>query len=240
MFHTLETTWDHSARRSWTTVASFTMQAIGLSFLLLIPILTVQGPPKFTWLTHEVFSPPRGPASPPPHQGPRHPISGTEIHGNQIVAPVSFREHAIQIVDAPSALDLGNLGIRSGTERSGPGIPGGFSDGVEVAPPRPAPAPVATHPVRISYWAEGGLVYRVQPVYPPLARQARIQGPVQLRAVISKAGSIEGLTLISGHAMLSGAALAAVRQWRYRPYLLNGEPIEVETEITVNFTLTGN
>jgi protein TonB len=215
------------------------MQAIGLSFLLLIPILTVQGPPKFTWLTHEVFSPPRGPVPPPPHQGPRHPISGTEIHGNQIVAPVSFREHAMQIVDAPSAPSLDDF-VPGGTERREQGIPGGMKDGVDVAPPRPAPAPVPTHPVRISYWAEGGLVYRVQPVYPPLARQARIQGPVELRAIISKAGTIEGLTLVSGHAMLSGAALAAVRQWRYRPYLLNGEPIEVETEITVNFTLTGN
>jgi len=77
-------------------------------------------------------------------------------------------------------------------------------------------------------------------MYPPLARQARIQGPVQLRAVISKAGVIERLTVESGHPMLSGAAIDAVRQWRYRPYLLNDEPVEIETEITVNFVLSGS
>ena len=80
----------------------------------------------------------------------------------------------------------------------------------------------------------------MQPVYPPLARQARIQGTVQLRAIISKQGTIENLVLESGHPMLAGAAIDAVRQWRYRPYLLNDDPIEIETEITVNFLLSGN
>jgi protein TonB len=65
------------------------------------------------------------------------------------------------------------------------------------------------------------------------------QGAVELRAIISKAGTIENLVVVSGHPMLSRAALEAVRQWRYRPYLLNGEPIEVETDITVNFLLSG-
>jgi protein TonB len=77
-------------------------------------------------------------------------------------------------------------------------------------------------------------------VYPPLARQARIQGPVQLRAIISKAGTIERLAVVSGHPMLAGSAIDAVRQWRYRPYLLNDEPVEIETEITVNFVLSGS
>ena len=87
---------------------------------------------------------------------------------------------------------------------------------------------------------EGSLIRRVQPVYPPLARNARIQGSVVLAAVISKAGTIENLTLITGHPMLVPAALQAVRQWRYRPYILNGEAIEVDTQITVNFILGQN
>jgi TonB family protein len=82
--------------------------------------------------------------------------------------------------------------------------------------------------------------YRVQPIYPPLARQARIQGTVQLRAIISKTGTIENLVAVSGHPMLVPAALNAVRQWRYRPFLLNSAPIDVETEITVNFVLSEN
>ena len=87
---------------------------------------------------------------------------------------------------------------------------------------------------------EGSLIRRVQPVYPPLARSARIQGPVVLAAVIGKDGAMENLRLISGHPMLVPAALQAVSQWRYRPYILNGEAIEVETQITVNFILGGN
>jgi protein TonB len=83
-------------------------------------------------------------------------------------------------------------------------------------------------------------MYRVQPTYPPLARQARIQGAVQLRAIISKMGTIERLVVESGHPMLAGSAVEAVRQWRYRPYLLNDEPVEIETEITVNFVLSGS
>jgi periplasmic protein TonB len=86
---------------------------------------------------------------------------------------------------------------------------------------------------------QGLLIHKVQPAYPPLARQARIQGSVVLQADISKNGTIENLHVISGHPMLTGAALEAVKQWRYKPYILNGEPVEVETQVTVNFTLAG-
>src|SRR5262249_58176779 len=79
----------------------------------------------------------------------------------------------------------------------------------------------------------------VKPVYPPLARQARIQGKVVLQAQISKDGAIENLQLISGHPMLAPAAIEAVKQWRFKPYLLNGEPVEVDTQVEVNFTLAG-
>jgi protein TonB len=87
---------------------------------------------------------------------------------------------------------------------------------------------------------EGSILRRVQPLYPPLARNARVQGSVVLAAVISKAGAIENLRVLSGHPMLVPAAIDAVSQWRYRPYILNNEPVEVETQITVNFTLGGN
>ena|SRR5271166_1009288 len=87
--------------------------------------------------------------------------------------------------------------------------------------------------------SQGLLLTQVAPVYPPLARQARIKGTVVLRAVISKDGSIESLTLESGHPMLVPAAMDAVKQWKYKPYFLNGEPVEVETTINVNFTLEG-
>jgi protein TonB len=83
------------------------------------------------------------------------------------------------------------------------------------------------------------LIASPKPPYPPLARQARIQGTVKLEAVISKEGTIENLTVVSGHPLLIQAALDAVKQWRYRPTMLNGVAVEVVTTIDVNFTLGG-
>lgn len=105
----------------------------------------------------------------------------------------------------------------------------------QIMPIHPA---ASVHPIRISSMLPGSLIRRVEPTYPPLARSARVQGPVVLEAIISKTGTIEHLQLISGHPMLAPAAIDAVRQWRYKPYILNSEPIEVETQITVNFTLS--
>jgi TonB family protein len=85
----------------------------------------------------------------------------------------------------------------------------------------------------------GRLLKRVSPVYPPLARQARIQGTVILKVLINKSGEVANIQLVSGHPMLAPAAIEAVKQWKYDPYLLNGEPIEVVTNVAVNFTLAG-
>jgi TonB family protein len=83
------------------------------------------------------------------------------------------------------------------------------------------------------------IVTKVAPVYPPLARQAHIQAPVVLKVLISKSGDVEKIQLFSGHPMLAPAAIEAVKQWKYKPYLVNGEPVEVATTVTVNFTLSG-
>jgi len=87
--------------------------------------------------------------------------------------------------------------------------------------------------------AVGLLIQKTQPIYPPIAKAARVSGTVQLQATISKTGSIENLRVVSGPAMLQQAAIDAVRTWRYRPYLLNNEPVEVETTVNVVFTLGG-
>lgn len=86
----------------------------------------------------------------------------------------------------------------------------------------------------------GLIVKKVAPVYPPMARKARIQGSVVLRVQIGKSGNVENIQLVSGHSMLAPAAIEAVKQWEYKPYLLNGEPVDVETRVTVNFTLADN
>jgi len=117
------------------------------------------------------------------------------------------------------------------------GLPVPISGSNPVMPARPAPT---IRTFRKSTILEGSLIRRVQPVYPPLARMARIQGPVVVAAVISKEGVMERVQAISGHPMLVPAAVDAVSQWRYKPYILNGEAIEVETQITVNFVLGAN
>jgi periplasmic protein TonB len=237
MFSTLETTWDRSGRRGWTTLASFTMQALGLSLLIAIPLLWVQRPPQLQW-----FQPLTSPAAVTP-AGPmeaEHSRSTATNVSSPLPRPivVSLNPQPSQIENAGPVSpipELPNTGWGSGNAQ-GARVPGGIGTGFPVVIP---PQPVPVKPLVVSHWAEGNIIYRVQPSYPPLARQARVQGTVGLRAIISKSGTIENLVVVHGHPMLSAAAIEAVRQWRYRPYLLNNEPIEVETEITVNFVLSG-
>jgi len=238
MFSTLESAWDHSARRGWTTLASFTMQALGLSLLLAIPLLTTQRPPKLQWFCR--LPAPAAPPSPaPPVPGPR-PIDSSNIREGRIRQPPTITPTIASLHEQPvaSSPDVSNLGVDGGTGVARRGVFDSIGNSVDVAPPPPLPAP--THPLKVSHWAEGNIIYRVQPSYPPIARLARVQGTVELRAIISKAGTIENLVVFRGHPMLVKSAIEAVRQWRYRPYLLNNEPIEVETEITVNFVLSGS
>jgi protein TonB len=125
------------------------------------------------------------------------------------------------------------------------GVLSGILGGTGAAPP-PPPPPVkkeekAAVPqrIRVGGNVQGAkLVRQPKPVYPPLAKQARIQGVVKLHALISKEGTIEDLKVITGHPLLVPAALEAVKQWVYQPTTLNGEPVGVDTEIDVNFTLS--
>jgi len=133
------------------------------------------------------------------------------------------------------------------------GVPGGTPGGViggiissvpQAAPPPPPPPVKQEVKPQIRRITVGGnvqqamLIYQPKPVYPPLAKQARIQGTVKFTAIIGRDGTIQNLTLVSGHPLLVQAATEAVKQWRYKPTLLNGEPVEVVTQIDVNFTLS--
>jgi len=134
---------------------------------------------------------------------------------------------------------------------SGPSIPGDpngvpFATGIDLAqiprlaPPKTAPAlvPVTRAPLRVGGKVQAAkIVHQVTPVYPPLARQTHTSGIVRLEAVISRSGTIESLQVMSGHPLLTQAALDAVRQWVYQPTLLNNVPVEVLTQIDVNFKL---
>lgn len=239
MFSTLESNWDQSARRGWSALASFGFQALALSLLLAVPFFWVQGPPRLTWLqplTEPVTSAPTRPAEEPVQ---RHYRAGSvsNILNDQLLQPRKIPLITALIDDSksgPPAPDAPNIDF--GTGRNGSNtVPWGGGSTIPAVMPK---APVPSHPMKVSHWAEGNLIHRVQPVYPAIARAAGIQGVVVLRAIVSKTGTIEHLTVVSGHPMLIKPAVEAVEQWRYRPYLLNDEPIEIDTEITVNFILS--
>jgi protein TonB len=161
---------------------------------------------------------------------------------NQLVAPKVIPKQINHIEEAAPPPDAG-VGVVGGTGEAGGalgGVLGGVIGGVGTPPPPPPPpkkAPVG--PQRIGgQVAEANLIRRVQPVYPPLAKSARVQGTVEFTATISKEGNIENLQLVRGHPLLVNAARDAVLQWKYRPTLLNSQPVEVITDIIVNFTLS--
>jgi protein TonB len=229
---------DHS-RRGWTTFVSFAVQAIAAGVLLLLPLFYIQSLPPFQ-LTARLVAP-TPPAAPPP-AGPlrnARPNPSNVSPDGHVIAP-RFVPREIARLDEPSpppAIDISGPGVfgSTGTDRNG--VLHSIESGLgTVVPPPPASS---NHPPRVSRIMEGNLIYRVQPQYPALARQARIQGMVVLRAMISRAGKIENVQVISGPPLLVKSAMDAVLQWRYRPYYLNNEPVEVETQVTVNFTLSG-
>jgi periplasmic protein TonB len=238
MFSTLESTWDQSARRGWTALASFTMQAFALSLLLAISLTWVEQPPQVRWLqisAPAAFTPH---AETQPARGHHTATAAGNPRAEQIIAPRFVPRETPRIDDAgsgPAVADAPIIDVGSGSGQ-GLGVNHGLGEGFPVViPARPA----VVKPLVVSHLAEANILHRVQPIYPPLARRAHVQGAVELRAIIGKTGTIENLVVVSGHPMLATAATEAVRQWRYRPYLLNNEPIEVETEITVNFVLSG-
>ena len=138
-------------------------------------------------------------------------------------------------------LDLANLlpSVGSRVASPPPAPPPPSPPPAPPKPPEPVPTPAPAVPVRKSYGVVmSNLVHQVQPVYPPLARASRTQGVVLLEAVITRDGTIDParIRVISGHVLLNEAAIDAIKQWRYKPTLLSGEPVEIITTITINFS----
>src|SRR5271169_1034635 len=230
-------------RQGATTAVSFVLQMILLGILVLLPLIFTEALPKQQLMTFLVAPPPPPPPPPPPAAAPVVVKKiQSELDNGQLRTPTAIPKkiEMIKEDEAPPP-SSGVAGVVGGVPG---GVPGGAMGGVlgGIIGNAPAVVPKAATPqrVRVSQGVSQGLLIRqIKPTYPPLARQARIQGVVVLQAVISKDGSIENLHLISGHPMLAPAAMDAVKQWKYKPYFLNGEPVEVETTINVNFTLAG-
>jgi len=230
-------------KRGQTSIVAFLIEFMIIGVLVLIPLIFTEALPKQQLMTFLV-APPPPPPPPPPAAAPVKVVKvvQTDIVNGQLRTPTKIPQKVQMIKEdeAPPPV-MASTGVVGGVPG---GVPGGSMGGVigSVLSSTPTVAPKIATPqrVRVSSGVVSGLLLRkVQPNYPPLARQARIQGKVLLQAQISKDGSIENLQLISGHPMLAPAAIEAVKQWKYKPYLLNGEPVEVDTQVEVNFTLAG-
>lgn len=234
-------------RRAFATTTAFIFNCVAVGVMLIVPLLFTQDLPKAQLLTFLVAPPPPPPPPPPAAEQVQRVVRQVQtdmLSTGQLRTPTKIPQKVEMIREEeappPMAATGGVLGGVPG------GIPGGQAGGViggiinatSSLAAIPKFVPVVPQRVRISQGVTKGLVvHRVEPVYPTLARTARVQGEVILSAIIDTNGQITNLQLVSGHPMLVPAAFAAVREWRYKPYLLNGQPVEVETTITVIFTL---
>jgi protein TonB len=244
----LETSGGQRKLRTWATCVSFALQCILISILALVPLWFTDVLPSQEIVTFLVA--PSPPPPPPPPAAPAAAVKvvkvATDIVNGQLRTPgrIPAKVQMIKEAEAPPPIATTG-GVLGGVPG---GIPGGQMGGViggiigtgshlPVLPVLSKPVPPIQR-VRVSQGVtKGMIVHRIEPTYPRLAQQARIQGVVVLTAIIDKDGNIQNLRLVSGHPMLASAAIDAVKQWRYKPFLLGGQPVEVETTVTVNFRL---
>jgi periplasmic protein TonB len=233
-------------QRTWTYMLGVAGELLAVGVLLLLPLIYTEKLTNFGFSHLPLTSPHSQPPKPPDMKA----IPGRVATHHRFVAvlnsPTVIPSKPVMladVVDAPSTDFVPGAvpGDNTGTAL--------LSMRGDAAPPPPVPPkPVERQPVAVSKPKQepvrlGGdvqaakIIRRVMPVYPQLARAARVQGTVQLVGMIAKDGTIVKLQVISGHPLLIAAAVEAVRQWVYRPTLLNGEPVEVIAPIEVHFTL---
>lgn len=214
-------------RKRWPMATAFTLELIVGALLVVLPLLSTGVLPVSARVSRIA---PLGSANPHRQTSTAHPAAGSIHLGRTVFAPVvstcvictrhAGPERSDDIPGPPT-----DIGVPDG-------LPHMLTDPDAIRPPAPPPPP---RHIRVSVLSEAQLVNRVDPVYPRLAVITQIHGDVKLHALIARDGSIQSLTVVSGHPVLARAAVDAVSQWRYRPYILNGQPVEVETFITVSF-----
>jgi len=230
--------------KPWTVALSVLVQSAIVVFMILIPLIYNEALPKQMLTTFMV-----APAPPPPPPPPAVAVTrivkpvARLIQQGKMMAPTVIPKKVNMIKEEEMPPDVGAVGVVGGVPGGVPGgsasgVLGGIIGGVGGGPP---PPPKAT-PSRIRVGGQvqqAKMLRMVQPVYPPIAKTAHVSGTVILHAIISKDGNVEQLEYVSGPALLMHAAMDAVKQWRYQPTTLNNEPVEVDTTISVVFTLGG-
>jgi protein TonB len=241
--------------KSWTVMLSFIGQIALIIVAVILPLIYTEVLPTAS-LTSMLTAPPPPPPPPPPPAAPQ-PVKIVKVIPRQFdagkltapkVVPKDIATIKEEELPPPSTGVAGVVGGVSGGVAGGAvgGVLGGIIGSVPTAapPPPPPPPPPAAKKVETPQRIKVGgnvqsamVMKKIAPNYPPLAKSARVSGVVHLAAVIAKDGTIQELHVTGGPALLQQAAMDAVKQWVYRPTLLNGEPVQVETTIDVNFTL---
>ena len=220
-----------------------------VGILVLIPLMYTETLPTQELLTYLVVAPPPPPPPPPPaaaSAAPRAHAVESDVISGQLRTPTRIPEKVKMITEKEAPPPEASGGVIGGVPGGVPGgqlggVIGGIIGAVNSSSTKfinlpPPPKPMQR--VRVSQGVSLGMLIReIKPDYPKIASDARVQGSVLLTAVIGKDGTIQNLHVISGHPLLVNAAMSAVQQWQYRPYMLNGEPVEVETIVTVTFHL---
>ena len=238
--------------KSWTVMVSFIGQIALITVAVILPLIYTDVLPATTLQSFLVAPPPPPPPPPPPAAAP--PVKVVKVIPRQfdagkLMAPKSVpKEIAVIREDELPPPSTGVAGVVGGV---GSGVAGGTVGGVlggiiggipSAAPPPPPPPPQKKEPalqrIKVGGNVQSAMIIRkTPPVYPQLAKSARVSGVVHLAAVIAKDGTIQELHSLGGPALLIQAAMDAVKTWVYRPTMLNGEAVQVETTIDVNFTL---
>ena len=224
---------------------AYIFEVVLVGVTILIPLIYTEALPKAQLMTFLAAPPPPPPPPPPPAAAAPirvvKRVSAEDIMKAPTVIPKTIAQIKDEPTPPPQAAAVGVVGgVPGGMPGGTPGgVLGSIITGAAAAPPPPPPPQAATpRRIRVGGQVEAAKgIFQPSPEYPPLAKMARIQGMVRLEAIISHDGTIQDLKVLSGHPLLVKAALEAVQRWRYQPTLLNGEPVEVITEIDVNFTL---
>ncbi|MBV8847866.1 MAG: energy transducer TonB [Bryobacterales bacterium] len=247
---------DTKNKRTWTVGVALLGELFLLAIFAAVPLVYVQTLPAPELPIAVIMPrPPAPPPSPPPAAAParhqtvaKNTVAPRKFNFQPLPAPSKTpqRVEQTQIAAAPS---LGDIGSTAGAPSGVPGgqvggMIGGIANSLPGPPATPPPPPAKpaepAAPARIRVGgnvAAAKLLHEVTPAYPKLAKEARVNGVVRMKAVIAKDGTVEDLQVLSGHPLLVPAAMDAVKKWVYKPTYLNGLPAEVETEIDVKFTL---
>jgi periplasmic protein TonB len=231
----VESTGRIPTRSKYFAIGSFALQTLLLAMLAIYPVLHSATLPKQA-LTMLLTTPPvpTAPANLPQRAATAATHPQLIVVNNPLEASIRIPQHG----DTSADYGPPPTNVDPGLDKTGAGTGSGLWDVVATRPavkPQPPRGPVHVS----SGVAAGQLLTPIQPVYPAIAKAAHIQGTVVVQAVISKNGAIENLRVISGPSMLQSAATEAIRKARYRPFMLNDQPVEVETTINVVFTMGG-